>query len=259
MKRLLNLNPRAHFCALAVTLWLALSASARPHPPDLVDDIPWTPEDFDSISVIEIESAFNRARAEESAQLGLKLPYLEMPSQKLWERLQPEEQALFLINDERQARGVPPLEELSPAVSSVADRYAEWLLSRNRWGHVQDWNGDSIDEDSWDRLHAVPEIGDCHDFLGIAENLSVFVSSGPTPDEVIARSIYDWTYDDSGSDWGHRHALLWDSFTDNSGRRGAEGSMGIGVAFGGPYRGPFQRWWPTAAIIVWNVYDPCGE
>ena len=59
----------------------------------------------------------------------------------------------------------------------------------------------------WDRLSDNPAIGACHDFLGVAENLAVLVSTGNIA-LPIERSIYMWMYDDSGSNWGHRHAIL---------------------------------------------------
>jgi hypothetical protein len=65
-------------------------------------------------------------------------------------------------------------------------------------------------------------------------------------------------YDDAGSNWGHRHAILWYPYTDDSGVPGMEGFLGIGRASGGPYQGPFGNAWPFAEMIVMNVFDPCS-
>ena len=56
--------------------------------------------------------------------------------------------------------------------------------------------------------------------------------------------------------WGHRHAVLWFPYNDNSGTPGMEGFLGIGRANGGPYQGPFNSPWNYAEIIVMNVFDP---
>jgi hypothetical protein len=64
-------------------------------------------------------------------------------------------------------------------------------------------------------------------------------------------------YDDgSCCKWGHRHAILWTPYNDNSGAVGMEGFLGIGRASGGPYQGPFSSAWSNAEIIVLNVFDP---
>jgi hypothetical protein len=65
-------------------------------------------------------------------------------------------------------------------------------------------------------------------------------------------------YDDAGSGWGHRHAILWYPYNDNSGPSGQEGFLGIGRANGGPYQGPFSQPWNFAELIVMNVFDPCA-
>jgi hypothetical protein len=70
--------------------------------------------------------------------------------------------------------------------------------------------------------------------------------------------MYMWMYEDAGSGWGHRHAILWYPYNDNSGSPGSEGFFGIGRASGGPYQGPFPDAWPCAEIIVMNVFDPCA-
>ena len=35
--------------------------------------------------------------------------------------------------------------------------------------------------------------------------------------------------------------------------------MGISVVTGESYQGPFEEAWPAAAMIVFNVYDPCSD
>ncbi len=48
------------------------------------------------------------------------------------------EKALWLINSERQARGVMPLHGFDSNVTSVAQGYADFLLSNDEWGHDKD-------------------------------------------------------------------------------------------------------------------------
>ncbi len=66
-------------------------------------------------------------------------------------------------------------------------------------------------------------------------------------------------YADAGASWGHRHAILYYPYNDNSGLSDKEGFLGIGRASGGPYQGPFDDPWPVAEIIVMNVFDPCSS
>lgn len=68
-----------------------------------------------------------------------------------------------------------------------------------------------------------------------------------------------WMYDDSNSNWGHRHAILWYPYNNNNGDSGSEGFLGIGRANGGPYQGPFPSSWNYAEMIVMNVFDPCSS
>ncbi len=241
---------------LILILGLALAMTAShpgtpdAYPPDPTADIPWS----SGISgVVDIQSAFNAARTAENAQLGLALPAMTLPSQATWNTKTDNEKALWLINQERTARGVAPLHGTEANVTSVAQYYANYLLTNDVFGHEEDGR------DPWERLNANPAIGACHDFLNVAENLSVFVTSGSSIPLPVERSVYGWMYDDAGSGWGHRHAILWYPYNDNSGTAGMEGFVGIGRAEGGPYQGPFSNSWPTASIVVMNVFDPCSS
>ena len=201
---------------------------------------------------MDIQAAFNHARVTESSQLGISLPVLTLPSQSEWNNMNDGEKALWLINRERVNRGIAPLHGLEINVGEVAQTYADYLLDNNLWGHSADGRS------PWDRLNANPEIGACHDFLPIAENLAVFVTSGSSIPLPIERSIYMWMYEDC-CDWGHRHAILWYPYSDNSGPSGREGFLGIGRANGGPYQGPFSQPWPFAELVVMNIFDPCAN
>ena len=225
----------------------ALPAS---YPPDPTADIPWT---AGTSGVLDIQAAFNNARTQENLQLGIHLPMLSLPSQSTWDGLSNGEKALWLINAERIDRSVMPLHGVESNVTSVAEYYADYLLENDAWGHYEDGLS------PWERLDNNPAIEACHDFLSVADNLAVFVTSGTSIALPVERSVYMWMYTDAGSGWGHRHAILWYPYNDNSGPTGMEGFLGIGRASGGPYQGPFTQEWNFAEIIVMNVFDPCAE
>ncbi len=221
------------------------------YPPDLTTDIPWSAGLND---VSDIQSAFTAARSAENAQLGTSLPSLTIPyDNSEWNSLSNSEKALYLINQERIARGVHPLHGVESNVISVAQTYAEYLFANDYFDHV-----DLQGNDPWDRLNANPTIGACHDFLNVAENLAVFVTSGSSIPLPVERAVYNWIYVDRASAWGHRHAALWYPYNDNSGEVGKEGFLGIGLDSGGPYQGPFDQPWNFASLVVMNIFDPCS-
>jgi len=229
---------------------LAAPQSPNTYPPDPTSDIAWS---AGFSSVIDVQTAFNNARAAENGQLGTSLPSLTLPDQATWDAMTDNEKALWLINAERLDRGVDPLHGTEPNVISVAQTYADYLLKNDVWGH------DADGRSPWERLEDNPTIGACHDFLSVAENLYVFVTSGSSISLPLERAVYGWIYDDAGSGWGHRHAILWYPYNDNGGFTGSEGFLGIGRASGGPYQGPFSDPWPFAEMLVMNVFDPCAS
>lgn len=177
---------------------------------------------------------------------------LALPSQAAWDALSNGEKALWLINAERADRGVMPLHGVESNVTSVAEYYADYLLVNDVFSH--DADGDS----PWERLNTNPAIASCHDFLSVAENLAVFATSGTSIPLPVEQAVYLWMYEDKDSGWGHRHAILWYPYNDNSEPVGREGFLGIGRASGGPYQGPFSSEWKFAEIIVMNMFDPCA-
>jgi hypothetical protein len=212
-------------------------------PPDPTADIPWS---AGTSGVADIQAAFNHARTVENAQLGTSIPMLALPCQTDWDAMGDGEKALWLINRERVDRGVHPLHGLEANVTSVAQGYAEYLIENDAWGHCADGR------DPWTRLNDNPAIGACHDFLPVVENLAVFWTSGTSVRLPVERAIYMWMYEGAGSDWGHRHAIVWYPYNDNSGPAYLEGFLGIGRD-SGPHHG-----WNYAEMIVMNVFDPCA-
>ena len=226
-----------------------ISFHPNAYPSDPSADIPWS---CGISGVDSIQCAFNQARSAENAQLGTLLPALTFPPQTTWNSMSDGEKGLWIINRERIDRGITPLEDIETNVTGVAATYAHFLLDNDAWGHYEDGRS------PWERLADNQTIGACHDQLSVSENIAVLVSTGGIPIPV-ERSVYMWMYDDAGSGWGHRHAILWYPYNDNSGAPGMEGLLGIGRASGGPYQGPFSNPWPLAEIVVMNVFDPCVD
>jgi len=212
------------------------------YPDDPASDIEWS-VDFSDVS--DIENAFNTARSSENVQLGTSVPMLTMPSQDEWDVKSDGAKALWLINKERIDRGIQPLYGIETNVTGVAQSYAEYLLDNNVFGHFEDGNTPQ------ERLTANPDIGACSNFW--TENLALFCSTSTIIPLPIERSIYNWMYDDSSSNWGHRHIILWYPFDDDSGPSGEEGFLGIGRAIGS------HSGWPNCEIVVMNVFDPCSS
>ncbi len=234
-----------HVIGVAVTDEPITLVRTRAYPSDPSTDLSWT---CGSSNVTDIECAFNAGRGNENPSL----PSMDLPSQSTWNAMTDGEKALWLINSEREDRGVVPLHGVESNVTSVAQNYADYLLVNDLWGHYEDGHGPY-----W-RLNQNPAIGSCHDSF-MSENLAVFVTSGSSIPLPIERSIYMWMYDDGDCcSWGHRHAILWYPYNDNSGPSGMEGFLGIGRANGGPYQGPFASSWNFAELIVMNVFDPCS-
>ena len=217
----------------------------RAYPTDPRSDISW---DTGFSSVSDIKAAFDAARTHENQELGTSVSMLSMPSDSEWNAMSDGAKMLYLLNQERIDRGVTPLNSLETNVMGVSQAYAEFLLNNNLWGHTEDG------KDPWQRMDENPTIGNCREFLNIGENLAVFMTTASSIAMPIERSVYGWMYDDGNCcTWGHRHAILWYPYNDNSGEAGKEGFLGVGRA-SGPYDG-----WNFGEMIVMNVFDPCAS
>ncbi len=210
------------------------------YPPDPRTDTNWDYSHQKNIR--DIENQFNRARANENTQNGCSLPPITFPDQRKWNSMSDNEKALWMINDERRVRNLELLDRTEESVISVAQYFAGYLMKTETFDHLADGRS------PWERLDSIPEIHTCSEFLRVAENLAVFWSGTTFP---IEQAVYMWLYADSGSNWGHRHTILWDDYNDNSGPSGREGFLGIGRATGR------HQGYPNAEIVVMNVFDPC--
>lgn len=242
-----NMEKRLHtFSFIVLAMLISLTACLTPalasHPPDPIKDTDWNYSQQSSLA--EIEAQFNLARANENTQNGCSLPPIQLPNQDIWNSMSDNEKALWLINDERRARNLELLDGTEENVTEVARYYAGYLMKTDTFDHLADGRS------PWERLASVQAIHTCSDFLSVAENLAVFWSGTTFP---LEQAVYMWLYADSGSNWGHRHTILWDAFNDNSGMTGSEGFLGIGRATGK------HHGYPKAEIVVMNVFDPCSS
>lgn len=222
----------------------------KSHPQDPTSNIEWSAGTSD---VSDIQDAFNNARLQENTMLDINIPLIQLPTQDEWSNKTPQERAFWLINKERIDREVMSLDNIEVNITDVAQYYSDYLANNNTWGH--NTNGQT----PWERIASNPTIGNCQDNLAVSENIAVFVSSSNSIPMSIERAVYNWLYDDAGSQWGHRHAILYYSYNDNSGENGKEGFLGIGVSGANNYQGPFSQVWNYAELIVMNVFDPCED
>jgi hypothetical protein len=237
-------------------------------PPNLNADIDWN---AGYGGVAEVESAFNYGRRQEEVQLGLNrgaLGNLDLPSQAVWNTFGDDAKALLILNAERTARagifpGVVglPFTNIQSDVDSLAQYYANYLISQNTTGH------DADGRTPFQRIDDDPSLGPCHEFLNRAENLAYFLTSNSSTPLYVERAIYMWIYDDANSAWGHREAaLLQDKdlatrnptygFSNNVGSLADEGFVGIGVAHSPYYNPDGLTWVKMGTIVVLNMIDP---
>ncbi len=122
--------------------------------------------------------------------------------------------------------------------------------------------------------------GSCHEFLTRSENLAYYSSTAPIP-LPLERSIYSFLYDDAGSHWGHREAVLLQdnglSYSDrpagetgyrnNQGSDQNEGFMGVYVRSSNIYDNPLNTYQPFqqygdfsyGTVVVMNFFDPVAD
>jgi hypothetical protein len=221
------------------------SPEAYPNP---AADIPWNPG---YSGVNDIKTAFNYGRTQENSQLSTSIPLINsMPSQSTWNGMSDNAKALWLIDSERQARGINRLHGYESNITQVAQDYADFLLANDAWGH-------NADGSPADRKRRNPVIRTCYDDLLLMENLYALGQTGGTISLPIERAIYRWMYHDATS-WGHRYLLLYDGFLENGGPSDREGLMGIGRASGGDYT-INSTVYPVSEIVVFNMFDPCSN
>ena len=275
---------RTHITSLSTsTLLLITAPTFAASPSNISSDIAWN-SGYTGVS--DIASAFNYARRQEEIQLGLapnKLGTLTMPTQTVWNTLNDDAKALYLINAERKARansttGVIglPLAGIDYKLDTVARNYANLLLSSNTTGHYQPSGNSNIDNPS-NRINKL--VGStCKEFITRSENLAYFwtwstqplnANSIPLP---IERAIYGWIYKDASSAWGHREAVLLQDQTlqqpssswgyhNNNGLTSHEGFLGFHKVGSTQYKYSGATSYPYhyGVVVVMNIFDPLSN
>jgi hypothetical protein len=233
-------------------LFPAAHAAAGDYPPDPSRDVEW-PWSRWTNDLATIEEMYNSGRAGDPT-ISVDLNIANDFTQEQWNDLSLNHKALYLSNRERIDRGILPYAAIVTNVVNIAQDYAEYLYEVGKFTHSPDageWAGTGRDPTAccspWTRFGADPEISSGTEFFPFGENLAW---QSRTPDRMtvaVEFSIYSWIYDDSGSNWGHRHFSLAE-MTNNNGDATSEGLLGFGV-YGGP-SGAFP-----GTFTVMNVVD----
>ena len=95
------------------------------HPSDPPSDIAWS-ANLNGWS--DVVAAFNHGREQENVLLGTSLPPLVFPVAASWAAMSNGEKTLWLINAERTAAGLAPLQGQEKDVAAVAQGYADLAL-----------------------------------------------------------------------------------------------------------------------------------
>ena len=203
--------------------------------PNLNSDIPWPSWWYDN-SVADVEAQFNAGRRGEESQKGLPagaLGNMVLPSDFLTRSF--DEQALILINLERQARaGVNYpnhgtvsgllLEGVEATLSQVAQDHADDMQARDYFAH------NTQGGPSWStRIN--------NEFPGCTEGMSENIAWNSISSQGgfilgIPLAIYGFIYDDSCCNWGHRRLCLKQSGYNNFGDPNKIGLVGFGRGTG---------------------------
>lgn len=153
-------------------------------------DIPAFPDYLSSKSEIDAIAAINNARSEEN------LPDLRLPAN--YYHLAPAQQQLILINLERIDRHLPPL-RMDATLAQMALAYSRQMSDLHFFSHTSPISGTFTN-----RIESNPATANHYSLA--AENLAgnPVTAAGP---------IYEYMYDDSAENCGHRLNILDPSLT----------------------------------------------
>jgi uncharacterized protein YkwD len=170
---------------LAAGAWLIGHRQPRAVARGACVDIPASPDYLGSNSESDAIAAIDNARAQE------KLPSLHLPAN--YYHLSPPQQQFILINLERTDRKLPPL-TMEASLSQMALGYSRQLANLDFFSHTSPISGTFTD-----RVENNPATA--NQYTLAAENLAgnPVMSAGP---------IYEYMYDDSAENCGHRLNIL---------------------------------------------------
>ncbi len=211
-----------------------------------------------NFSLSELEDGFNRARDKENSQLKnksdadvVKLPDIDFPDSSEWVKMSSKKRAFWVINEERKHRKLMPFEDIDERIDQIADDYAQYLAEHNEAGHFADGHSPT------ERLKTNPSVNGCMEYHW--ENI-FWTASQSSIDfkNFSAFAVYNFIYNNSGSNWEHRQEILKKNYNDNGGKDGREGLLGVGLKETTDYRmngTTYQK----ASILVLNGIDPCDH
>ena len=148
-------------------------------------DIPASPDYLSSKSETDAIAAIDYARSEEN------LPALRLPAN--YYRLGPAQQQLILINLERTDRRLPPL-RMDATLAQMALAYSRQMSNLHFFSHTSPISGTFTN-----RIDSNPATANHYSLA--AENLAGNPVSAAGP-------IYEYMYDDSAENCGHRSNIL---------------------------------------------------
>ena len=148
-------------------------------------DIPASPDYLSSRSEADAIAAIDNARSEEN------LPPLRLPAN--YYRLDPAQQQLILINLERTDRRLPPL-RMDATLAQMALAYSRQMSDLHFFSHTSPISGTFTS-----RINSNPATANHYSMA--AENLAGNPVAGAGP-------IYEYMYDDSAENCGHRANIL---------------------------------------------------
>ena len=218
-----------------------------------------------------IEFNFNNARRWEESNRGLPnncLGNLNPPAGG-WNSMTEIEKALYIIQDERTARGFLPFQGMEVNLNAISQAHSEWMLANDKFSHTGDPSLGTGGSDSGDdchsafvgshytqRINSSVEVSGCWEIAGTRENIGIIAGNRELSGSIIYGMMY---VDHDCCSWGHRIAFLY-PFSNNFGSNNHEGLIGIGVAEQAGYLWPkFQneicRTYFVKAI-TFKLYDP---
>lgn len=219
------------------------------YPRDPSHDVPWDWRNWNN-DLATIEQVFNDGRADDptiSASLNIARDF----TQAEWNALSDNEKALYLCNRERVDRGIKPFAAVTSHVKDIAQDYADFLFEEGLFTHQpssSQWTSSGRQSEAccspWTRLDHDPDLRAGTEFFRFGENLAW--SSSSSMSNAVEWSIYTWIYDDSSSNWGHRHFNLAELNDDSN--DGMEGLIGFGITSGAAGRMP-------GTFVVMNAVD----
>lgn len=222
------------------------------------DDIPYYTTDLESVEAIK--ALFNYARMQDTTIDRM----LKMPDQSTWDTWSSSQQALYLINSEREARGLRPFSGVSHKVTDIADAFAKHLVTHNVLTHHRVTDGASPSQ----RLDADQYILDHRDAHILNENAFAWSSAERSKFELersaIPLAVYGFIYHDKypyngARSWGHRMSILQAGLDNNSGLKRDEGIIGVGLHSGYSYDPADPSTTSDGVAVVINLIDPSSS